>query len=666
MKYEFKDEKEARDYWYNYVSSCHDGLKKKWEDEADRYFKAFRHEFGSYHEDVAASSRRVDVNIVFPVVKSLITNVYYRDPKVFISSEQDKIVVPVTELVQDEITQEEREEQVINQMTGAPMVKEFDGTESAKSLEKVLNDTIEDCELKKEIKQALTDAEVGFYGAIDVGFGNDQGVASMGEGAPPSIKDGVLNNMPHALRLEPWNVVVDANEFYSPHWIAVEHCVPPEQLKNDKRLKRTEKIEGKTSYDSITRETYYKNLKDEDIKLTKYYSIFVKPCAAYPEGKFYMVSNEVEDGFLFESSWPYENLKKLPIMLLYFNRDPRGGLPTPGVRYYFQQQNAKNNMRNAMYEYVQRSLPTAVINTGAIKNQETVSRQYASGQIPRVITVNQKPENAFGLFAAPALPADFYNLDSLIDSDTARVSVVSPFTPTQDEQLATSLKIASGNEAMKTNERTDILTDFLKDIFKAWVELLKEFRPDMEYLQGVFKIKIKPFSMTFEDPVILRKHYVDLMNIMASPEARLALAEQGARVNLVSIVKRLLETYQENDIENFLEVENQSPEVQVLDALQENQAAMEGQGFSVMVEETDNDKIHILIHQQMGPLMSEHIIAHQQNMMKKLSGAPTSGGGNPEGLPINGVAANQDLLNSPALPSPKNQGIAIEREAYKA
>ncbi len=678
MKTEFFNLEEEVNYFCGMIKSAGEYTKKMFDDEARRYVDMYKNKFSAASGmDPLSESNRIDVNVVYPIVKSLIPNLYFRDPKVFVRPQEDEITIPVLE--QDEMG---NMQEVIDPETGMPMFRTFNASDSAHKFEGRLNINIKAANLKYETKSAILDAHLMFYGAIKCGWGNDQGVASMGEGAPPSMDEDVHENMAYAVRLKPWDVIVDPTDFYKPKWIPIRYCVEPEQLKADTRLQNTEGLTGKTSLDDKNKSEKYKYLKPDDMKYVEYYELYIKPCAAYPQGRFMMLTEEMKTAFMFDGAWPYAKARTFPVKLLYFNPDPNGDFPIPDVRYYAMQQKAKVNLRNTAYEHVQRSLPMIVVSTAGLKNDQTLKNQLTSNQIPRVITTQQpRADNVIGSYTPPALGNDFYNLDALIDNDVSRmtgmISPVSPSTEGQD-QLASALKLAASGESIRQNERADIVTDFISDIITFWACLYQEFLTPggftmvegdkipiplhPEEIQGKFSYEIKPFSMSYEDPAILRKQYVDLLNLLSSPEARLALAEQGVRVNLAHILKRILETYQERDVENFIQDDAAEPEAQIVDALNENNQLMGPEAIMVKVEDTDADKIHILIHQMIGPAASEHILQHQANMMKK-AGMSTPGGGNPEGNPVNGVASNQDLMGQSASPSPTNQSTAINREA---
>lgn len=665
MDESFPDKRELRDKFIGIIKSYGTWLKEQFDHETAKYIRAYRHEFGSLSKYIS-DNNKVDVNIVFPLVKNLITNLYYRDPKVYVRAEDpDKPVqIPVIQLNPETGA----EEQVISPETGQPLFKEYNSGEAAKKLERKLNQNIKDAKLKYEAKSVLLDSHLTFYGAIKCGWGNDQGVASMGEGAPPSASEFINEGWAYGIRLKPWDVIPDMANFYKPEWIAVRHLVRPEQLKNDERLSiYRQNIKGVTHLDRNDRSTtLWKDIPEEDCKFVEYYELYLKPCAKYPRGLYMMLTDEVKEDPLYISEWPIES-SKFPIKIIYFNPDPQGGLPVPDVRYYIGQQNAKLNLRNAAYEYVQRSMPMLVFNSSAIKNSETVIKQITSGQVPRVVSGTQIPNRVVGGVSFPAIPADLYNFDAISDNDVSRVTgLVAPVTPTSnsDNQLASALKLQASGEQIRQNERADIVTDFLQSIFEFWAEMWGQFS-GIEEFKGKFKFEIKPFSMSYEDPVILRKQWVDLLNLSASPELRAALAQEGVTINFANMYKKILETYDERDTSSFITFNNTTPESQVLDALQENQMIMSGQGFGVQVLPTDNDKVHILIHQMLGDAGSEHIQAHAASMMAKQNGS-TAGGGNPEGMPTNGVAANQDLYSQSASSSPVNQKIAINREAHDA
>lgn len=677
-----EDFSSERNRWGKRVSSVYDYIKKQFDTESKNYIRMYRHEFTGILPEKLLLSDRIDVNVVYPIVKTLIPNLYYQDPKVFVKALQEKIIKPVTQSIVDQ-DGNETEVEMPDPMTGEPMVQEYDPSRSALIFQNALNQNMERGRIKYQIKASILDAHLTFYGAIKCGWGNDQGVASMGDGAPPSVREDVSDNLAYAIRLKPWNVIIDMSDFYNPKWVAVRYTVHPEQLRQDKRLRNTGMIKGDSSIDPMEKDKYWKHLDKEDTKQSEYFEIFIKPCAEYPNGKFYIMSSEVKNDFLYDSEWPFA-AKDFPIKILYFNPDPEGGLPIPDVRYYANHQKAKVNLRNAEYEYVQRTIPIFAIDLTGVKDQDRLYRQISSGQIPRVVACTRNPQRVLGGINYPNLSVDFRALDANVDTDISRmVGLVTPSVPVSnaDNQLASALKLQDKGEQIRQNERADVVSDFLTAIIEYWAQLYQEFAGPENYtviegekfpvkwsadeIQAQFNFKIKPFSMSYEDPVIRRQQWVDLLNLLAAPETRMALAEQGAQVDVLKVVKRILETYDERDVESFVIDDMAKPENQVARAIQENEALITGQGMFVQVQPTDNHKLHILIHQMAGEMGLEHMAAHQEAMIQQMQAA-TSGGGNQEGMPVNGVAVDQEQLdNSRRTPSPQNKRTAIEREAKK-
>lgn len=669
--------KNLREMWGTKVQAVHRWTKEKFDSECKKYIEMLRHEFGGAVPSRLLSDR-VDVNIVFQTIKSLLPSLYFKNPKVYLKPLQEKIVTPIRELMTLEDGSEI--ENIVMDAMGSPLTQEFDAPKAALKLQAAINENIQRADLKYNIKMALQDALLCFYGAIKCGWGNDQGVASMGEdGAPPSMREEVYEDLAYAIRLKPWDVVVDPEDFYAPKWIALRYSVDPEQLRQDKRLQNTDKIKGSVALSDQRMKDVFAGHPDKETLMAEYFEIYIKPCAKYPEGKFFMLCPEVKDSFLYESNWPVKS-KTFPIKLLYFNPDPEGGLPTPDMRYLAGHQKAKLNLRNTEYEYVQRTLPMLLLNTSAVKDPERLLKQIQSGQFPRVLTGNQQPGRIAGGVSFPSLPIDFRNMDGNIDSDIARVmGLTSPVTPTTNQdQLATGLKLAASGEAVRQNERADVVSDFVQSILEFWVDLYKEFAGPENYslvdgepfpikwtreeIQGRFLLEVQPFSMSYEDPVIRRRQYTDILNLLASPELQMQLKQQGASVNLIKIVKRVLETYDEKDVETFVITDDQTPENQVLHAMQENEMIISGQGDQVAVMPTDNHRVHILLHSLLNEHGSKHILEHNQALgAGVLPGGP--GGGNPEGMPINGVAADQEMMTEPIAPSPQNSLNAISHQA---
>lgn len=664
--------------WKKWLKRAVSGLafvKRKFDDEAKEYVMAYRHEFthlGSYGD-----AKRLDVNVVYQTIKTLLPVLYFKNPKVFIKSLQEKIKKTLTTVILDEEGAEQEVPEIDD--NGQPVIQEYDGPRSALILQSAINANIVKANVKREVKASLEDALLMFYGAVKCGWGNDQGMQYMGEGAPPSLNEAVFDDSAYVTRLNPWDVIVDPMNFYKPQWIAVRYVVPPIQLKNDSRLQHTEEIRGTSKPSDYLSEMAAADPGVNDGKLTEYFEIFIRPCAEYPSGRYLMVCEEVKAGPLFDGPWPVKS-KTFPVKLLYFNRDPQGGLPVPETRYLMGQQRAKINLRNIEHEYVKRSLPMPYINESALSDSKKVIAQIESGKMPKAITGSAPANQVFGKYEPPQLPSAFHLLDNKIDMDVSRMmGITSPVTPSvNNDQLATELKLSASGEAIRQQERADVVSDYMTEIFEFMADLFREYAGPDNYtvlegdqvpvqwsgdeIQGRFDLEIKPFSMSYEDPVVLRAQYLNLFNLLASPQAQASLQAQGHSADMVAILKRILETFGDKDIEQLVYNDQVKPEMQVMDALKENESMMNGMFQEAAVLPSDNDAVHIMIHGLLPPeVAGQHILQHQQKMMGQPNQKP--GGGNPEGMPINGVAVNQDLMTAPLKPNPTNQANAISREA---
>lgn len=665
-----KPSKELRHLFGRQVRSVKKFMTKRFDSEIQEILKVFRNEIAGILPARVQSFDNVDVNVVYPVIKTIIPSLYFQDPQVYVKAEQEKIVIETTDPT-----------------TGQPVpggVEELSAIDAAVKFQAKLNDNIKKAKLKREMKSALTDAELTFYGAVKCGWGNEQGVESMGQGAPPSHRDDTDMDMAYGIRLKPWKVYVDMNDFYHPQWIAVEYEDHPDRLKKDERLQNTDELEGNCEIKDDYKKDLWKDLDAKDLKRTQYVEFYHKPCAQYPEGIFAIFTDEVADDFLYYGPWPYsrdDTKKSFPIKIIYFNEDPEGGLPIPPVRYYLPQQKAKSVLRRTAYEYIQRTLPLLLID--GTKAGDKLKTAIASGQLPRIGDVKGNPNTIAAALSFANLNADFGNFDLTLDDDIDRmVGVADSGGRGANVKFAEVAKQSQANQQVRNSEKADIVRDFMIDIVRFWAALYQEFSPEKmsttvqgsqfpvdmssDELQANFSYDIKPFSMNYEDPTILRRQWVDLLNLMISPAMAQALGSQGAQADIVKVLKRVLLTYDDPETHSYVIDAASKPEAQVADALNENQALAAGQPVQILP--TDNHQVHIMIHGIMpdAPGKLEHILAHEQAMIAASGGpAQKGGGGNPEGSPVTGVAANQDMMQQPLQQSPVNADTASTREAIK-
>jgi hypothetical protein len=662
--------KELRHLFGRFVKSVKTFIVERHEKEIKNFLDVYRGDVERILPARVLNFDNVDVNVVFPVIKTLIPSLYFQDPKVYIKAEQEKVVI--------EHKDPATGNPILDQ-NGMPQITEFSAVESATKFQAKLNDNIRKAKLKREMKSCLTDAELGFYGAMKVGWGNEQGVETMGDGAPPSHRDDTDMDMAYGIRLRPWKVFVDMNDFYHPQWIAVAYEDHPSRLKEDKRLQNTENLKGNCEAKEDFRKEIWKDMATEDLKRTEYFEFYHKPCAQYPNGIFAIFTDEVADDFLYFGEWPYsqeDTRKTFPIKIIYFNEDPEGNLPVPGVRYYIQQQRAKSILRRVMYEYVQRTIP--MLGLDRTKLDETGKQAIASGRLPRIFGVNGNPNSIIAPISFNNLNQDFYNMDLLIDDDVNRmVGVADSGGRGANVKFAEVAKQAQANQQIRNSEKADIVRDFMIDIVRFWAGLFQEFggqemstpvegsqfpvNMSVDEIQAKFSYDIKPFSMNYEDPMILRRQWVDLLNMGIAPANVQALAAQGAQLDVVKLWKRTLLTYDDPETHSY--IIQVKPEDQVADAISENQAILAGQPVEILP--TDNDQIHLMVHGTMpdAPGKLEHMLAHQQKMLEAAGMGGKGGGGNKEGLPTNGSAANQEMLQNPLTPSAVNTETAMTREA---
>lgn len=691
IEYEKLDQKQKRDFWYRKIRSNHEFIKDQFKKEVELYLKMYRNQFQDLLPEEILRGDKVDVNVVYPIIKTLIPKLYFQDPKVFMKALQDKIRVPQTEIVVDELGQE-REQSIVDPLTGEQLIDEYDGPTSAHIMESQINYNIRLSKLKQHVKAAIYDAHFGYYGVIKTGFGNEQGVKTMGKGAPISAREDINETLAYGIRLKPWDVIPDLTDFYNQEWTAIYYCVNPSKLKNDTRLKHTERIKGTAKLDEKILRERGKYLESEDYLFTEYYEIRVKPSAVYPKGYFLLISEEIDNDFIYESEWPYETTHN-DIKFLYFNHDPQGGLPIPPVRYYANQQKAKSNIRRVTNEYVLRALPFVAVNPSGVKDEANLEKALRTGMIPKfVFTKGINPNSVFGIFSHPSLTTDFYKFDAQLDDDISRmVGMVKGVYPASGEniELAAVAKIADAGEIVRQNEMVDVVRDFVTEIIHQWVDYYKEFAGLENYtlLEGNriptkwtreqirlrLDIEVKPFSMSYEDPVIRRRQWVDLLNLLGGPALQMALQKQGADIDFVKLIKRVLETYDEKDIETFLITGPDKPENQVNIAIEESFGMLQGRPFEI--RPTDNHKVFILIENVFLTLLGEGmneivkeifinaIAAHEQAILQTIPGKP--GGGNAEGLPLKGQAVSQEQMRQPLQPSSINQKIGLQREATR-
>jgi hypothetical protein len=661
------DTKKLRDLWGKRIDAHKQYIMDAHKKEVSKYYKLLRHEMsGLLPEGVLQSNTGADVNIIYPIVKQLVPHLYFQDPQVFVQPDEEKIIYTARDENGKELHNED----------GSVIKQEFSAGRAATKLKSIINRNLRETKFKQTVKSVILDAHLGYYGAVKLGWEHEQGTVSMGGMAPPSFLDETSPNNAYAVRLEPWNVLVDMSNFYNPRWIALRYTVDPTQLKEDTRLENTKDIKG-TGLDITERKDHHKAMVSEGELVAEYFEIYVRPSAHYPNGLYLVMSPEVNDKFLYQSEWPFE-FKDWSIKLLYFNRDPEGGLPTPDVRYYYAQQKAKSNLRKLEYEFVQRTMPMVVVNTSNIKDVEKLTQQIRAGTVPRVVMTNMNANAVVVPVSFPTLNPQFNQFNKTIDEDTARMSQMFKGVfrggVGSNVEFAEMAKQSERGEQISLSEKADIVRDFVQECVTVIMKLHQtegpakrtvfleeegqEVEAELEEIRGKFSAIVQPFSMNYENPTILRRQLQDLLNLLGSPQIQMELKQSGKRANLAKAVEIIIKTFPNKEYESLIQDEAETPEGQIVLALKENHAM--GQGQPAKINESDMHAVHILIHGLLGDAALEHIQLHQQALM---GGPAKPGGGNKEGAGVKGVAVSQEQLRQPLTPNLTNQKTAIQREA---
>jgi len=588
------------------------------------------------------------VNIIFPLVRSLLPQLYFRDPQVYIQPLQRWIEKKeITEYdIPNELTGDiEQVELPARNGDGSMRIIKYDAAKSAKILQGTLNQNIKKAKLKNNIKDSLLDALTMFYGVIFTGFNHEQGVPGMGELEFDSVREDVMDNLCYGIRMKPWDVLVDPHDFYNPSWIALKFIVPIEQLKEDTRLQFTNELTGMTKYSEEMKHISYAYFDDDELKYVTYYAIFEKPSARVKGGFYGLFTEEIKDRFMYDNTWPYQKAKDFPIKFIYFNKDPLGGLPIPLIRFVAQQQKAKNNMRNAWYQYIQRTVPFVLLSKQGIDDADL--EQLKSGIPPRIVLSSAGDiSNKVTSQSYNNLNQDFFRLEKQITDDVSvTMGQYQGVYPGSGEgvDFATSANLSNNQAAILQSERGDLMAEFMLSVLEQWTAYLKEFAGKVNWtridgeeypiewssdeIQGNFEFLIKPFSMQYEDPVLIRRQKVDILNLLSAAPVQMALAKEGAVFKLAPLVKSVLDSFNDISIETAIEYKENSPEAKVLGAIEENRA-LESNDINVTVmvtvEPTDNDPLHILIHQegvnkllQMGSDINDPRILEYQNHIQK-------------------------------------------------
>lgn len=346
--------------------------------------------------------------------------------------------------------------------------------ERAHILEKVINYYKNELSVKQEAEKAVIDGFLVGHGWIKTGY---TGEIESGEASDTEyVKDGQVY-----VCYVPWedmlfDVTLSKDPPHDCKWVAQRIIKPVDEWKESKLYSNTESIKSNVSTTDLSGKKIEENLKDADIDLFEGWEIWDM------ENKKVLCVAESYDNFLRESDWPYE-MDGYPYCMLKFNRINKKPYPLSDIYLIEPQILEKIKLRSGQINHIKRWSRQLNVEKGAMSREEM--EKFAQG-IDGGITQREKG------FAPPVpiqyapMQDEIFVLDNLIGQDMDSVIGQNEVDRGGQAKTKTKTKYELQEQLQGTStrqaRRIDKLEDFLEEIFRKVIQLLKQFQDTPMYV----------------------------------------------------------------------------------------------------------------------------------------------------------------------------------------
>lgn len=382
------------------------------------------------------------INLMFAYVKTEIPALYLRDPKI-----------------------------KINPKNGSSIL-------SAKILEKAVNYLWRTKKIKRENKKNIQDTLTVSHSWFKTGYTGKFG----------SIED---DNGNHFEFIEsedffgyhiPFENVVfnpDSNDPpFDCSWIAHAVWIPIDEVKNNKKYRHTEDLQGTQQPDEHTTDVNRSldeiRRMDPDVQKVKIYEIWDKISKTV-----FTVSPGCEYFLEEPKKWPYK-MKGFPFSFLRFNVDPQNPYGIPDMFMFESQVLELIKLRAAELDHLKRFNRQLLMAEGHMSDDAKAQfTQGITGAVIPVRTDNRPLDDIVKPIQYPPLQTDIYALEQRLKEDLLNVSGQTAWDrgatqQTPSRSVREMLEVQDGSQNRRS-EKIDTVEDFIEDIASNLVALLQQF-----------------------------------------------------------------------------------------------------------------------------------------------------------------------------------------------
>lgn len=513
-----------------------------------------------FPDDEAFEESRVPMNFVASVVDSLVPAVYTRNPKVIVSPK-----VP------------DRGNVAVNQKN-ARFAKMFQG---------MMNQTIKEIKFKKTAKRAIKDGTLTSRGIVKLGFsgqlGKRQGRKYLFFG-PKKEPAGVPldENMNDtyvkkqrvwAERISPFRFYYDpeAQDLEHAAWCVQEVSVPIHRVVNNpvynQRVRRDLKPSG-TVQKSFTEGLWEHISKDsrtedfpEDVQRVILWEIWDRESK-----KIRVLAKGNQDlGFLRDDPWEkaFKGLEGFPFKEYQSIFVPDSQWGTSEVDRIIEGQDEFNIVRDMQFKHLRRAMASWVVTSGSMDTE--TQKAWREGEL--LETFFLRNVNDIKPLMPPSIPESYFAYERSLKQDMSENSKLPSWRRAGERigaRSATEVNEISRGIDVVTNEKVDVVQDFILDILQGMAQIMqekytmKQIVPVMgeralewreftvQEIKEQLDIQIVPYSAVPMNPNQELAHYREFLPIMVQAQ------QAGVPTNLLVFLQEYAKRLQITNFDDFL------------------------------------------------------------------------------------------------------------------
>lgn len=385
-------------------------------------------------------------NMVFANIQTIRPSINFRNPRIFVGAKKKPFL----------------KDQVL-----------FDTTASALILEMVLNHYYVELEIKRQVDKALTDALIGPWGFIQIGYTFET----------EAIDDGdelIQSNSPFVKRISPMDVIVDSSakdsHLEDAEWMAFRWVKRLEDVKKSKKYKNTATLKAnhvvKTDFNSSESTSTSMNIQGdaEEWSRVEGWDIWDKKnnkLITYVSG---------HDKFLQDREWPLD-FDGFPVEVLFFNENPDELFPVGDVDIYRYSQDELNMVRSMQLDHISRiSSRKFVAKDTAFDDNATEERKLMFGGDGTVLFTKGDPTTAIVPLKDANVSQDMYLTLNQLKQAIREGQGIAVFEQGVGQKFDTATEPALIAQGVSTRraERGAILEDFLKRTMRKVAQILQQ------------------------------------------------------------------------------------------------------------------------------------------------------------------------------------------------